>query len=114
MDLLLFAFATLGFLACLRMVLHAGFRWLRGGVDLFLTGELGAAHARRGDLTAVQAVEDTRTRAKRARRLATVRLVLSIGLLVIPAFTPWPTWVFAAYAPLWLFFWRGAGPRLRG
>jgi len=113
MDLILFLLATLGFLACLRLVLHAGFRWLRGGVDLFLTNEVGAAHARRGDLTAVQAADDARARARRARRLATARLVLSIGLLIVPAFTPWPGWVFAAYAPLWLVFWRGARPRLR-
>jgi hypothetical protein len=110
MDLLLFILATLGFVACLRLVLHAGFRWLRGGVDLFLSSELGAAHARRGDLTAVQAAEDTRQRARRSRRGATVRLVLSIGLLVVPMFTPWPAWVFAAYAPLWLVFLR-ARPR---
>jgi hypothetical protein len=106
MDALVFVLAVLGFLACLRLVLHAAFRLLRRGVDVFLSGEMSAAHARRGDLTAVQAAEGARSLARRARRFDLVRLTLTIGLLIAPLFTPWPQYVFAAYAPLWLLYRR--------
>jgi len=106
MDFLLLLLAILGFLAVLRLSAVAGLRALGRGVEAFLAREVSEAHARRGDITALQAARITRTKTSRARLYAVLRLALTVALLVVPALSPWPRLIYATYAPLWLLFYR--------
>lgn len=102
MDALLLVLAVIGFLAVLRLALFAAFRLLGRGVEAYLAGEVGKAHARRGDLTSLNAAEQARAAAVRARRSAMAGMLLAAALLIVPPFTPWPRLLYGACVPLWL------------
>jgi hypothetical protein len=106
MDFLLLILAVVGFLAVLRLSLVAGLMVLGRGVEAFLAREVTEAHARRGDITSLQAAQVTRSKASRARVHAVARLALTVALLVAPVLSPWPRLIYAAYSPLWLLFHR--------
>ncbi len=108
MKLLLLILAIMGFGAALRLAGRGAFRLMRGGVDAFLAAEVSDAHARRGDITALQAAETARSLAQRTRLGAILVLAASAGLLIAPWLTPWPTLLYACYAPLWLLVRRRA------
>jgi hypothetical protein len=102
MEFPLLIFAILGFLAAARLAGRAGFRLLTRGVEVFLVSEAGRTHAQRGDITALRDADVARRSARRKRLGALVVFAGCVGLLAVPPFTPWPTLVYASYAPLWL------------
>ena len=102
MSLLLGILAALGVLALLAAVFRAALRLLRGGVEMFLAGEVANARAGRGDLSGLTAAREWRASSRSAKRLYTVQALGWLVLLIAPMFTPWTTEVYAACAALWL------------
>jgi hypothetical protein len=79
-------------------LLHA----LKGGVESFLASDLAEIRARRGDLTGLDEAAQLQSAARRTRLAALGAFFLWGGLLIVPALTPWPELLYAAYALLWL------------
>jgi hypothetical protein len=110
MRALLFVLAILGFAAVARRVALALLRLLRRGLDRVVAGETAAVRARRGDITGLT---DASVQAGRARRAQLTSLgIFSFWFLLIiaPALTPWPLYLYATYAVLWLVPRRSARP----
>jgi hypothetical protein len=108
---MLFLLRFLAVIGVLAVIAHAGralFSLLRGGVDMFVAKDLHEVRAQRGDLTGMQEAVDLRRMGRQRRGIALVKLVLWIGLLIVPSFTSWALQMRAAYALLWLL------PRPRG
>jgi hypothetical protein len=101
MSTVLLILAAFGVLGLVRQAAVAGFGLLRRGVEVYLTSGVEETHARRGDITALREAEGARQLARRARRIAGLRLGLAVALLVIPPLTPWPRLLYAASAILW-------------
>jgi hypothetical protein len=101
MDGVLFLLAIIGVLAVLRILASTGFRLLGRGVEVFLTGEVEATHARRGDITALREAEIAQTRARRGRLVAGAKFATAVTLLIAPLFTPWTRELYAVFSPLW-------------
>lgn len=109
MDFVLLVLAVFGFLGAARLAGHALLRLLSRGVETFLTREVSQTHARRGDLTALQASDAAHAVARRSRMLALGAFAASVALLIVPAFTPWPALMYACYLPLWFLRRRRPG-----
>jgi hypothetical protein len=82
-DTILTLLAAAGIAAAVWHLVTAAFRFLRHGASDLWTGELARTHARRGDVTSLEAVG-------------------WLILLLAPPLTPWARHVYAAYAVLWL------------
>lgn len=108
MDVLLVVLAVFGFLGALRLAGRSLLRLLTRGAETFITSEVRQTHARRGDITALQASDAAYAAARKKRLQATTLFTGSVALLAVPAFTPWPALLYACYLPLWFL-----RPRLR-
>lgn len=104
----LLVLAVLGFLGGARLAGRAAFGLLRRGVEVYLTTEVEASLARRGDLTALQESGLAQRTARRGRAAAALTFAGTVALLIVPAFTPWTRELYALYAPLWFL---GRRPR---
>lgn len=101
MEFLLVVMAVFGFLGAARLAGRALFRLLTRGAETFITSEVRQTHARRGDITALQASDAAYAVARRRRLEATALFAGSVALLAIPPFTPWTAVLYACYLPLW-------------
>jgi hypothetical protein len=102
MNVVLLLLAIAGFLAAVRGIARAGLGLLVRGVEVVMADEATSIQARRGDLTGLGAA-DARSAAARRRRLTSIAAVAAwAAMLVVPPLTPWPTWLYAAWAVLWL------------
>ncbi len=105
--------AVLGVLAVLARAVRAALSLLRGGVDMFLARDLHEVRAQRGDLTGMQDAAALRQTGRKRRTIAAAAVSLWVGLLIIPIFTPWPAFLYAAFTIFWLLPRRPAGSGLR-
>lgn len=94
--------AAAGVIAVMLRLLRALFATLRGGVDAFIARDVAETRAHRGDLTGVDDARAAAGLARRRRLIALGTACMWIGLLVVPALTPWPALLYAAYSLLWL------------
>jgi hypothetical protein len=111
MNIVIALLAAAGIAAVVLRALSALFRALRGGVDSFLARDLAEVRARRGDLTGVSDAAEQRRAAHRYRMFALLSAAVWIGLLAVPPLTPWPAFLYAVYALLWLVPRRPTTPR---
>ena len=102
MQIILLVLAILGVAAVLRHLLTTLSRVLRSGLDVFVARRVEDVRAHHGDLTGMSDATDARRLASRERRNAIAVVGLWIGLLVVPPFTTWPEYLYAAYNFLWL------------
>jgi len=102
MRFILLVFAFLGFVGALRLAGRALLRLLARGVEAFIASEASRTHARRGDITALQAADEMRAATRRNRVQALAIFAGSVALLAVPPFTPWTAVLYACYLPLWL------------
>lgn len=101
MQLLLRILAAAGLLA---LVLRSGrvlLRLLLGAAETVATREAVNVQARRGDLTGREDALAAYDGARRRRRASLLRLLLCVGLLLLPPLTPWPALIAASYNVLW-------------
>lgn len=105
--------AVIGFAAALWRVARALFAAIFSGTDRYLARGAAQARAQRGDLTGMAEARERAAVAGRARWIALSRALLWLAVLVLPALSPWPRSVYAAYSVLWLFL-RGWEERRRG
>ena len=102
MEFLLLILAVFGFFGAVRLAGRSLLRLVTRGAETFITSGVLQTHARRGDITALQASETAYADARRRRLGATATFAASVALLAIPPFTPWTTTLYACYVPLWL------------
>ncbi|HUF50470.1 MAG TPA: hypothetical protein VMN60_06540 [Longimicrobiales bacterium] len=102
MNTALLLLAIAGFSAIALRALSALFATVRVGIDVFLARDAAATRRQRGDLTGLADANAARATARRRRYIALGFLSLWAGLLVVPALTPWPRALYAAYSALWL------------
>lgn len=102
MNLAVKLLAAAGILAVVLRLLRALFAGLRGGVDALLAGDVASSRAQRGDLTGLDEARSAVTQAQRRRLVALGQASVWIGLLLVPALTPWPAPLYASYSLLWL------------
>jgi hypothetical protein len=102
MNALAWLLAALGIAAIIVRAVGAAFRALRGGVEGFLARDLADVRAQRGDLTGLADAAAVRAEARRRRLVALGALAFWIGLLLVPPLTPWPAFLYAIFALLWL------------
>lgn len=108
MEFLVVVLAVFGFMGALRLAGRSLLRLLTRGAETFITSEVRQTHARRGDITALEASDAAYSVAKRRRFQATALFAGSVALLAVPPFTPWTALLYACYLPLWF-----VRPRLR-
>ncbi len=102
MEFVLFLLGVAGFLAALRRLMLAGFQLLKGSVDAFVTREIAAARAQRGDVTGLVEAGQRHKSARNARLLALLVVAAWSALLIVPLFTGLAAEAYAAYSLLWL------------
>jgi hypothetical protein len=102
MDLLYTLLAVAGVAAVVIRAIGAAFRALRGGVDAFLARDVADNRAQRGDLTGLADAAEYRSAARQRRMVALGAVAFWAGLLFVPPLTPWPRFLYAVYALLWL------------
>jgi len=101
MQLLVVVLAVFGFMGAARLMGRALLRLMSRGVEAYLASEASRTHARRGDITSLEASDAIQTVARRARFRAGAVFAGSVALLAIPVFTPWTAILYACYLPLW-------------
>jgi hypothetical protein len=94
--------AIAGVIAVMLRLLRALFASLRGGVEAFLARDVAETRAQRGDLTGLNDARAAAAVSRRRRIVALGTASVWIGLLVVPALTPWPTVLYASYSLLWV------------
>jgi hypothetical protein len=102
MDTAVLILAVAGFGAVAARMLFALLRVLTRGADALMARDVAAARAQRGDLTGLEEANVARGAARRGRYVALGLLSIWAGLLLVPALTPWPRLLYAAYSLLWL------------
>jgi hypothetical protein len=102
MDTAVLILAVAGFAAVAVRMVGALVRVLTRGADALIARDVAAARAQRGDLTGLAEANLVRGAARRRRYVALGVLSIWAGLLLVPALTPWPTLLYAAYSLLWL------------
>jgi hypothetical protein len=111
MSVAVLVLAVAGFLAAALRAVIALFAVLQSGVEGFLARDLAEVRGRRGDLTGAADAADVRAAARRRRFTAIGFFTMWLGLLLIPALTPWPAFVYASYCVLWLMPRRRRAPQ---
>lgn len=102
MDTAVLILAVTGFAAVAARMLLALLRVLTRGADVLIARDVAATRAQRGDLTGLEEANLARGEARRRRYVALGLLSIWAGLLLVPALTPWPNLLYAAYSLLWL------------
>jgi hypothetical protein len=102
MQIVLLVLAVLGIAAVLRHLVTALSRLLRRGLDVFVARRVADVRAHHGDITGLSDATSAQKLARRERRNAIAIVGLWVGLLVAPAFTAWPEYLYAVYNFLWL------------
>jgi hypothetical protein len=102
METAVLILAVAGFVAVAARVLRALLGVLTVGADVLIAREVAATRANRGDLTGLEEAKLARGEARRRRYVALGVLSIWAGLLMVPALTPWPNFLYAAYSLLWL------------
>jgi len=102
MQIVLLVLTVLGIAAVLRHLVTALTRVLHRGLDAFVAGRVADVRAHHGDLTGLSDATNARAVARRERRNAIAVVGLWVGLLLVPTFTAWPEYLYAAYNFLWL------------
>jgi hypothetical protein len=102
METAVLILAVAGFAAVAVRMVGALLRVLTRGADVLVAREVAAARAQRGDLTGLEEANLARGAARQRRYVALGVLSIWAGLLVVPALTPWPNLLYAAYSLLWL------------
>ncbi len=101
MRVLLAILAVLGIVAVVARLAGALLRALGRTAEHVAAGHAVDTRAARGDLTGLAEAGAWRTEARRRRRNAWLLGALWTALLVAPLYTPWTSYVYAAYALLW-------------
>ncbi len=101
MRALLLILAVLGLVAVVARLAGALLRALGRTAEHVAAGHAVDTRAARGDLTGLAEAGAWRTEARRRRRRAWLVGALWAALLVAPLYTPWTSYVFAAYALVW-------------
>ena len=114
MQLILAILAVVGITAVLSRATRALFSLLRGGIDMFVARDLGDVRRQRGDLTGMEEADALRRSGRQRRAQAIARLILWVGLLIVPILTAWPLQLCAAYSVLWLLPGGGIPARASG
>ena len=83
-------------------LVRAAFRFLRQAAAGIWADEMAQTHARRGDLTSLEASERERVEATRSRARQGLVALGWLALLAAPALTTWPRPIYAAYSMLLL------------
>ncbi len=100
MHVLLAILAVLGIVAVVARLAGAVLRALGRTAEHVAAGHAVASKAQRGDLTGLAEAGAWRTEARRRRRKAWLIGALWAALLVAPLYTPWTSYIYAAYALL--------------
>lgn len=108
MDIILSVLAAAGIAAAVWHLVRAAFRFLRFGADGLWTDEVARTHARRGDVSSLEAAKQQREAATRWKTRAGAEAIGWLVLLLTPPLTPWARHIYAAYTILWIV------PALRG
>ena len=108
MDTILSVHAAAGIAAAVWHLVRAAFRFLRHGADGLWTDEVARTHARRGDVSSLEAAKQDREAAARWKTRTGAEAVGWLILLLTPPLTPWARHIYAAYTILWIV------PALRG
>jgi hypothetical protein len=102
METAVLILAVAGFVAVAARMLRALLGVVTVGADALIAREVAATRKQRGDLTGLEEANLARSEARRRRYVALGLLSIWAGLLVVPAVTPWPILMYAAYSLLWL------------
>jgi hypothetical protein len=94
--------AIAGFAAVLFRAAGALVSALSGSVEGFLARDIADVRARRGDLSGLADADELAAAARRRRLVSLGVFSMWAGLLIVPALTPWPSFLYAAYSLLWL------------
>ena len=103
MEPVLYILAFAGVSALLLRIGRALFVLLHRSGQAWLASETASRREEHGDLTGLREAAERERVARSARRIAMIELVLWVGLLLVPPFTPWTREIYAACAALWLF-----------
>ena len=114
MQLILAVLAVLGIAAVLSRAVRALLSLLRGGIDMFVARDLSDVRRQRGDITGMEEAADLRRSGRQRRARGIARLVLWVGLLIVPTLTVWPLQLCAVYSILWLIPGGGLPVRTSG
>jgi len=102
MRALLAVLSVLGAIAVAGRLAGALLRALGRTAEHVAADHAADSRARRGDLTGLAEAGAWRTEARRRRRNAWLVGAFWAALLVVPLYASWPTYVFSAYALLWV------------
>jgi len=94
--------AVVGIATAAWHLVRAAFRFLRQAAAGIWADEMSQTHARRGDLTSLQASERERAEATRSGTRHGLVVLGWLALLSAPALTAWPRPLYAAYTLLLL------------
>ncbi len=100
MRVLLAILAVLGIVAVVARLVRALLRALGRTAEHVAAGHAVTTRAQRGDLTGLAEAGAWQTEARRRRRNAWLVGALWAVLLAAPLYTPWTTYIYAAYALL--------------
>ena len=93
--------AVAGILAAAWHVVRAAFRLLWQEASGFWANELSRTHARRGDVTALEASKRQAAMVAVRRRRVLAEGIGWLALLVAPPLTPWTAWIYAGSSAFW-------------
>ncbi|MFW6078717.1 MAG: hypothetical protein ACODAE_03800 [Gemmatimonadota bacterium] len=102
MDVALTLLAVVGFAAAVARVAGSALALARAATEAYYAKETAGARARRGDLTGMAEAEERARAAKRGRRRRIAALAGWTAAVALPAATPWPRPLYAAYAVVWV------------
>ena len=102
MNTVLTLLAAAGVATAAWHLVRAALRFLRQAAAGFWADEMAQTHARRGDLTSLEASQDERVRATRAGARHGIEVLGWVALLAVPSLTAWPHPLYAAYSLLLL------------
>lgn len=102
MNILLTILALVGIGAAAWHVLRAAFRFLWQEASGLWADELTRTHARRGDVTALEASKRQVATVAARRRRALAEAIGWLALLVAPTLTPWTRLLYAGYSAFWV------------